>query len=200
MLNLRTKKSNAPRFWNTFKEWASRTNTGLTPVDRLEFEVNQILSRYFSGVYANIKINVDGKYELMFTVEGIPRHFTKVFEILDNAPEMELWTWQAFRPKDRHLKKVTHQGSTLNLDDAYFEYAKDRAKLGIKVYIRGFRPEADQELICFRLIDRFIGELEVYKKIKWIDLQPLDEDLIFKYFPLSYLPKIIEGYDLEINN
>ncbi len=200
MLKLRTKKSNAQRFWNTFKEWATRTNTSETPVDRLEFEVNQILSRYFNGVFAHLRVTVDGKYELMFTVHGIPRHFPKVFEILDNSPELEFWTWQAFRPKDRHLKKVTYKGSTLHIDDAYFEYAKDRAKLGIRVYVRGFRHDSEQELICYRLIDRFIGELEVYEKIKWIDLQPLDEDFIYKYFPLSHLPTIIEGYDQEINN
>lgn len=200
MFNFRTRSTNAQKFWAEFENWNLATQTAREPIDRLEFEVNSMLSRYFSGVYAILKIDLNAEYELMFTVNGMPRHFNKVFEIIQVAPVLKLWKWKAFRPGDTQLKEVNFAGATLKLSDCYFEYAKDRAKIGIRVFVRGYGKGSIEDAICYRLIDRFVGELEVYEKIKWIHLKPLDEVLVSQHFPLSHLPTVIDGFDLEINN
>ncbi|MFT4679288.1 MAG: hypothetical protein ACI9RU_002187 [Litorivivens sp.] len=200
MFNFRTKITGAQKFWREFSAWESAKNMAHEPIDRLDFEINTMLSKHFSGVYAVLKMDTKSNYELMFTVNGMPRHVKKIFGIIEAAPEIKLWQWQAFRPRDPGLKQVAYKGDILKLSDAYFEYAKDRAKLGIKVFVRGYGNGGIDDGICYCLIDRFIGELEVYEKIKWIDLQPLDENLVLQHFPLSHLPNIINGYDLEINN
>ncbi|PWJ32691.1 hypothetical protein [Sediminitomix flava] len=192
------KKSKEQVFWEWFKENNASFYSGVDNqfereklFDELQFQlkkVNSDLAFEFSPIHEN------GIREFIVSAEGVKEIFPIVEQLIDKAPELENWKFNAFRqriPGDNFSIEV---GSVkINYSDIYFRYKDGNyGDIGIELNIRNYNGEAEIINATYILLDGLIGEYDITMGIDWIDWVKLDDTNINQLLPITDLRNLID--------
>ncbi len=175
------KESKEEKFWNWFEK---NQETYYSEIENLE-----IREKIFNELSKNLKkINEDLVFEFSpihenkireFTIsaEGIKDLFPVVEKLIEKAPKLKNWKFNAFRqriPGDEF--EIQYGDLKIGYSDIYYRSEHDNGKLGIELNIRNFDGKGQTQNAIYILLDGLIGEYDVTTKIGWIEWVKLDEN------------------------
>lgn len=175
------KKSKEEKFWNWF---VKNEQTYFNSVDNLEIreKIFDDLSENLSKVNSDLVFEFSPKHntgirELTISAEGIEENFPIVKKLVEKAPKLDNWKFNAFRqriPGDDFA--IQYGDLKITYSDIFFKSENDNGKLGIQLHIRGYDGKGQTKNAIYILLDGLIGEYDVATKIGWIDWVKLDEE------------------------
>ncbi len=149
--------------------------------------INNDLVFEFSPVRDN------GKRELSISADGIKSVFQSVIDIVDMAPELSNWIFNAFRqavPGDELLLRFGPD-FTLGYSDIFFYYNMAGSKIDIQLYIKGYDGSNRFKNAMYVLLDGLIGEYNTETKLGIIDFKSQEEQAGKSVQPFIALRDII---------
>ena len=192
------------QFWNWFKD-KNKAYTFLNSVDgvikeKLLNDFLEQLSKYCDKIYFEIGGYPDEDQELIITAEGDKDYFEKVEKLIDAAPQIEGWTFIAFKqPMVGHFKSKW-EDLELNTADMWFLplSSENPNDLGIRVYLKNHDLIKDSEYLTplvFKMLDTILGEKSFAIDIDYVDtdLQPYEPEEEGMYQILE-LPDYIKSH------
>ena len=196
--SLFNKQPKEDKFWNWF------TKNQQTYYD--EIENLEIRERIFSDLSTELKkvhqdlvfefspIHENGIREFTVSAEGMKELFPIVEKLIDKAPIIENWQFNAFRqriPGDDF--EIQYGDFKIGYSDIYFRYVDGQyGKLGIELNIRNYDGNGQTQNAIYILLDGLIGEYDITMGIDWIDWVKLDESNIENLNPISSLRTLID--------
>jgi hypothetical protein len=191
------------QFWNWFKDY-NKSYTFLNSVDEniQEQLLDKLLERlhnYCGKIYFEIGGFPDEDQELIITAEGDKAYFDKVEHLINNAPEIEGWTFIAFKPAMPDHFKSKWDALELDTEDMWFlplsnEKTQD---LGIRVYFNNqdlIKDNATLIPLLYKMLDTIVGEKSFALDIKYVDTDLLPDKPEEGLYPILELPKYIEWH------
>ncbi|OGS74622.1 MAG: hypothetical protein A3G95_09165 [Flavobacteria bacterium RIFCSPLOWO2_12_FULL_31_7] len=175
------KESKEEKFWNWFEK---NQETYYSEIENLE-----IREEIFSELTKNLKkVNEDLVFEFSpihennvreFTIsaEGMKELFPIVEKLIEKAPKLKNWKFNAFRqriPGDDF--EIQYGDLKIGYSDIYYRSENDNGKLGIELNIKNFDDEAQTQNAIYILLDGLIGVYDVTTKIGWIEWVKLNEN------------------------
>ena len=175
------KETKEEKFWKWFEK---NQETYYSEIENLE-----IREKIFNELSKNLKkINEDLVFEFSpihennireFTIsaEGIKDLFPVVEKLIEKAPKLKNWKFNAFRqriPGDEF--EIQYGDLKIGYSDIYYRSKNDNGKLGIELNIRNFDGKAQTQNAIYILLDGLIGEYDVTTKIGWIEWVMLNEN------------------------
>lgn len=168
------KKSSNETFW----EWFSKNADVYFHFEkdqnalffRLKSELEKIhldLTFQFSPIFE------DGTRELVISADGIKSIFPVVTNLIQQASTLKNWKIVAFRQPNKDVTQINYQDLTINLDDVFFQYAKDNGKIELELNIRGFYESPEWTAATFILLDNVLGEYHTEMSLSNIDRKVL---------------------------
>ncbi|MCF8713742.1 hypothetical protein JM658_02795 [Joostella atrarenae] len=196
--SLFTKQTKEDKFWNWF---AKNQKVYYDEIENLEIrerifselstelkKINQDLVFEFSPIYKN------GIREFTVSAEGIKDLFPTVEKLIEKAPEIKNWQFNAFRQRipgdDIHIQ---YGDFKIGYSDIYFRYIDGQyGKLGIELNISDYDGNNQTKNAVYILLDGLIGEYDITMGIDWIDWVKLDESNIENLNPITSLRTLID--------
>ena len=175
------KETKEEKFWKWFEK---NQETYYSEIENLE-----IREKIFNELSKNLKkINEDLVFEFSpihennireFTIsaEGIEDLFPIVEKLIEKAPKLKNWKFNAFRqriPGDEF--EIQYGDLKIGYSDIYYRSKDDNGKLGIELNIRNFDGKGQTQNAIYILLDGLIGEYDVTTKIGWIEWVKLNEN------------------------
>ena len=192
------------QFWNWFEE----NNKAYTFLDSVDDEVKEKLideflerlHKFCNGIYFEIGGPPDGNLELIITAEGNKKHFDKVEELINSAPQINGWSFIAFKPPmEGHFKSKWGE-LELNTEDLWFRPLsnKNNSDLGLRIYLKNYDLIENKKFLMtmlYKMLDTIVGEKSFAQDISYVDadLQP-DEPEKNGIHPILKLPAYIKWY------
>ncbi len=191
------KESKEEKFWNWFEK---NQETYYSEIENLE-----IREEIFSELTKNLKkVNEDLVFEFSpihennvreFTIsaEGMKELFPIVEKLIEKAPKLKNWKFNAFRqriPGDDF--EIQYGDLKIGYSDIYYRSENDNGKLGIELNIKNFDDEAQTQNAIYILLDGLIGEYDVTTKIGWIEWVKLNENEMENLKPIIELRNEID--------
>lgn len=191
------KESKEEKFWNWFEK---NQKTYYSEIENLE-----IREKIFNELSKNLKkINEDLVFEFSpidknnvreFTIsaEGIKDLFPVVEKLIEKAPKLKNWKFNAFRqriPGDEF--EIQYGDLKIGYSDIYYRSENDNGKLGIELNIKNFDGKGQTKNAIYILLDGLIGEYDVTTKIGWIEWVKLNENEIENLKPIIELRNEID--------
>ena len=175
------KESKEEKFWNWFEK---NQETYYSEIENLE-----IREKIFNELSKNLKkINEDLVFEFSpihknnireFTIsaEGIKDLFPVVEKLIEKAPKLKNWKFNAFRQRISGDEfEIQYGDLKIGYSDIYYRSEDDNGKLGIELNIRNFDGKGQTQNAIYILLDGLIGEYDVTTKIGWIEWVKLNEN------------------------
>jgi len=196
--SLFNKESKEEKFWNWFSK---HQKTYYTEIENLEIrekifnELSSELKKVNSDlVFEFSPIHENGIREFTISAEGIKELFPIVENLVEKAPEIEKWQFNAFRqriPGDDF--EIQYGDIKIGYSDIYFRYKDgEYGKLGIELNIKDYNGEGQTQNAIYILLDGLIGEYDITMGIDWIEWVKLDESNIENLNPITGLPTLID--------
>jgi hypothetical protein len=195
--SLFNKQSKEEKFWNWFTK---NQETYYNDVENLEIrdEIFNNLSENLTKIHPDLvfefsPIHENKVREMSISADGIKDAFPSVIKLIEKAPKLNNWQFNAFRqriPGDDY--EIQYGDIKIGYDDIFFRYADDNGKVGIELNIRNYDNEPQTQNAIYVLLDGLIGEYDVTMGIGWIDWKKLDEDEIENLNPLTSLRVLID--------
>ncbi len=191
------KESKEEKFWNWF---IKNQDVYYNEVENLE-----IREKIFDDLSNNLKkINSDlvfefspkhdnGIREFTISAEGIKEIFPIVEKLIQKAPKLENWKFNAFRqriPGDEF--EIQYGDLKIGYSDIFFKSENDDGKFGVELHIRDYNNKGQTQNAIYILLDGLIGEYDVTTKIGWIEWVKLDEKNIENLRPIIELRNVID--------
>lgn len=206
-------KNTTPKaFWDWFIENVHHINN-ITEVCSEEFgewyhRVNAQLKKYIGASTANIMgRNNDGTAFLTVSAAGIEEKFERVEQLVNSAPYIEGWVFNAFIPPCRPGKSLVETFGNFGFDpyDCWFEPPTEwesYEKLHLFIYIKmPQRPPSAMYFAMQALIENVLGEWAAAHYIDEVFVIGNIEDLSIKerekLANLVHLPSWIERFQLS---
>lgn len=191
------KKSKEEKFWDWFEK---NQETYYSEIENLEIrekifneltknlnKVNEDLVFEFGGIDEN---NVR---EFIISAEGIKELFPVVEKLIEKAPELKNWKFNAFRQRvSGDYVKIKYDDFEIGYSDIYYRSENDNGKLGIELNIKNYDGKGQTKNAVFILLDSLLGEYDVATKIGWIDWVRFDENEIKNLKPIIELRNEID--------
>jgi hypothetical protein len=195
-------KAKEEEFWKWFQNNSDRylsldkSNRGI-----LFKELNQEIKKIDPNLTFEFGPKLgDGLREFIISANGIKESFPAVRKLVDAAPNIPKWAIIAFRQPKPSYKQITFKGITVHFDDVYFAYCKDKGKIGLELYIRGYEDSRDWIATTFLLLDMVLGEFDTEMSISWIERKGLNEKEIGTFYKIHDLPTLVDDYKREFGN
>ncbi len=192
------KQQKEDKFWNWF------TKNQMTYYN--EIENLEIREKIFNELSTELKknhqdlvfefspIHENGIREFTVSAEGIKQLFPIVEKLIEKAPEIENWQFNAFRqriPGDKF--EIQYGDLKVGYSDIYFRYVDgEYGKLGIELNIRNFDDSGQSKNAIYILLDGLIGEYDITIGLDWIEWVKLDESNIDNLNPITSLRTLID--------
>lgn len=192
------------QFW----EWFEENNKAYTFLDSVDHEVKEKLidellerlHRFSDGIYFEIGGPPDGNRELIITAEGNKKYFQKVEELIDSAPQINGWSFIAFKPPMAGHFKSKWSELELNTEDLWFRPLsnKNNPDLGVRIYLKNYDLIENKKLLMtmlYKILDTIVGEKCFAQDISYVDadVRP-DEPEKKGIHPILKLPAFIKWY------
>ena len=191
------KESKEEKFWNWFEK---NQETYYSEIENLEIreeifneltknlkKVNEDLVFEFSPIHEN---NVR---EFTISAEGMKELFPIVEKLIEKAPKLKNWKFNAFRqrvPGDDF--EIQYGDLKIGYSDIYYRSENDNEKLGIELNIKDYNGNGQTQNAIYILLDGLIGEYDVTTKIGWIEWVKLDNNEIKNLKPIIELRNEID--------
>lgn len=192
------KSSKKDEFWNWFMKYQK---TYYNEIENLEIrktifndlwtelrKVHPDLAFEFSPIHEN------GIREFTVSAEGVKELFPIVEKLIESAPKIENWQFNAFRqrvPGDEF--EIKYGELKISYSDIYFRYADGPyGKLGIELNIRDYDGNVQTQNATYILLDGLLGEYDVTMGIDWIEWVKLEESNIENLNPLTSLRTLLD--------
>ena len=191
------KESKEEKFWNWFEK---NQETYYSEIENLEIreeifneltknlkKVNEDLVFEFSPIHEN---NVR---EFTISAEGMKELFPIVEKLIEKAPKLKNWKFNAFRqrvPGDDF--EIQYGDLKIGYSDIYYRSENDNGKLGIELNIKDYNGNGQTQNAIYILLDGLIGEYDVTTKIGWIEWVKLDNNEIKNLKPIIELRNEID--------
>lgn len=192
-------------FWNWFQSNSERL-TMLNDLDEgqqqmLLDELQHELNRYCEGLTYEISEQTKNGRTMTISAEGDMDLFENVVELVDNAPDIDWWEFEAFKqPKGKGLK-VFFDKYKFETKDMYFMHLENEEEpdiLGVRValpnHIEG--DEYDDQLVgVYVTLEALIGEFDCATLIGYMETVPLPKEPFKEgYKPLDDFPEFVEWF------
>lgn len=191
------KESKEEKFWNWFEK---NQETYYSEIENLEIreqifdeltknlkKVNKDLVFEFSPIHEN---NVR---EFTISAEGMKELFPIVEKLIEKAPKLKNWKFNAFRqriPGDDF--EIQYGDLKIGYSDIYYRSENDNGKLGIELNIKDYNGNGQTQNAIYILLDGLIGEYDVTTKIGWIEWVKLNKNEIKNLKPIIELRNEID--------
>ncbi len=187
-------------FWDWLARNTGRVQTRLKRESQSDAQAVEIATRFekaFPGLTWEISPADRGPWMFCISANGDRALFPRIERAVREAPKIEGWTIQAFRPRGALEATITMDGQTLGCDDIWCEVERIKGGISLVLHIRGVTPETEESMsnAALVLLDNAVGEYDAATKIGRLDLALLEgrprgrED----FFPLRDLPAFLDG-------
>jgi len=198
---IRLLKTTEERFWYWFSKNSDKYLHFENNQDHLFQELKVELEKIDSNLTFEFSpILENGTREFVISADGIKSSFPTVINLVKYAPILKDWRIIAFRQPHKEVTQISFQGLNIDLKDIFFCYIKDNGKIGLELHIKDFYESPAWTGISFVLLDTLLGEYNAEMCLSWIEKKLLIKDDASSLTPITDLPKIIEEYNLELNN
>lgn len=202
-------------FWNWFTEHNEQlTMLGdLSEEDRKRLldEMQDKLTEYCEGLYYELGEPTTNGRKLTFTAEGDSELFRYVFDLVDNAPELDWWEFEAFKqPKGKALRVQFDQYhfDTAQMHFMQLECEEEPDIVGLRIALpptlskegkrRSTESEDDLLVGVYVTIEALIGEFDCATLIGYIETCAAPKEPFKEGFrPLDDLPEFIEWFKAQ---
>lgn len=196
--SLSNKRSKEEKFWN----WFSKSqDTFYHEIENLEVrdEILTDLKSELNKVHPNLvfefsPIHENGVREFTISAEGVKDFFPYVEGLIEKAPEIKNWQFNAFRqriPGDD--LQIQYGDLNIGYSDIYFRYQDGKyGEIGIELNIRDFDESPQTQNAIYILLDGLIGEYDITLGLDWIEWVKLDESNIENLNPITSLRGLID--------
>jgi hypothetical protein len=192
-------KASGKAFWIWLADNTARVQAGIKrDADQMAEEVGDQFEKSYPGLVWEISPSDRGKPWLFcVSANGDRDLFPRVRQAVDEAPKVNGWTIQAFRPRGEVDSTITLNGQTLDGDDVWCEVERARGGgVNLVLHIRGVTEETEDVLTnaAMILMDNAIGEYDSVMKIANLDLALLEDKPRPRedFFPLRDLPAFLD--------
>lgn len=143
---------------------------------------------------------VNEKRDFIISADGVESVFPEVVALKDCAPDLELFSVIAFRPRTYQEDQVVEMdGIFLSYEDVYFQYELTDLPIDVNIYIRDYDGKDNRYIHAyFILLDTLIGEYDAVTLIGDTHVYPLDETEIPDLIPITKIVGLID--DLSLSN
>lgn len=191
------KESKEEKFWNWFEK---NQETYYSEIENLKIreEIFNELTKNLKKVNEDLvfefsPIHEDNVRELTISAEGIKELFPIVEKLIEKAPKLKNWKFNAFRqriPGDDF--EIQYGDLKIGYSDIYYRSENDNGKLGIELNIKNYDGKGQTQNAIYILLDGLIGEYDVTTKIEWIEWIKLDKNEIKNLKPIIELRNEID--------
>ena len=196
-----SKKSIQDAFWVWFKKNSDAYFHFERNQDFLFHNLKSELNKIHSDlVFEFSPILQDGKREFVISADGIKSIFPVVETLTAKAPSLDKWHIVAFRQPRKEINQITYDNLTIYFDDVFFRYGKDNGQIALELNIRGFYESPEWTGATFILLDNVLGEYHTEMSLSRIEKRLLNEQEVKDLYPITDLPKVVQGYYSELNN
>jgi hypothetical protein len=188
-------------FWKWFLENKSKfdniNNLNEEETDYLLEEMLDELKKYSNGVFFEIGGHPDEfTKELIFTAEGDLEYFDDVELLVKAAPQIDKWEIIAFKQPLNEEFATNWHGIKLNTEEMFFKIVSDEETFedGVKICLSNYDKVKNEEMletIVLKMLDSIIGEVNLAKKIDYIEISGYDRNDL-EQRPVNELLKYID--------
>ncbi|HVU97999.1 MAG TPA: hypothetical protein VHE34_22400 [Puia sp.] len=167
-------------FWN----WFTKNQTAYTFLASIDESVKEELlnnlldqlHKYCDQLYFEIGGFPDEEQELVITAEGNKDYFTKVEELVSDAPSINGWSFVAFKQPTRDQFNSKWGDIELNSQDIWFIplESKISTEIGIRVYVPNYdqiRENESSKPLLLKMIDTILGEKSFAEDLAYIEFE-----------------------------
>lgn len=190
-------------FWQWFQDHSDRLmaidNLPPEEAQALLYHLDEKLTQYSPGVSFEIGDLCPSGRTFLLTAEGDTDYFADVQALYDTAPEIDWWTFEAFRPGKGARTYIIYEGVRYDSRNYYFipmENTETPQQIGIMVGIQNHNPKDENQLFgVFTLIEAMLGEYECGTLLGFLDTTALlDHPENSDFIPLEKLPEFVEWH------
>jgi hypothetical protein len=158
------------------------------------------LHNYSDKLYFEIGGFPDEDQELIITAEGDKNYFGKVEELINAAPQIDDWTFIAFKPAMLENFKSKWDDLELDTENMWFLPLSNNKnqELGIRVCFSNQDLVKDNETLTpllYKMLDTIVGEKAFALDIHYVDTDLLPDNPEKEgLYPILELPRYIEWH------
>lgn len=190
-------------FWKWFVENAERM-TMLNDIDEgqqqmLLDELQHQLDMYCEGLTYEISEQTQKGRTMTISAEGDMDLFEYVVDLVDNAPDVDWWEFEAFKqPKGKGLK-VYFDKYKFDTKEMYFMQLENEEEpdiLGVRVAIPNPVKDDDDQLVgVYVTLEALIGEFDCATLVGYLEAVPLPKEPFKEGFkPLDEFPEFVAWF------
>lgn len=164
------------------------------------------LHQYSDKLFFEIGGHPDEEQDLIITAEGNTNYFSKVEELVGQAPRLKDWNIIAFKPPKEFGFITQYNDITLDPRQMWFTPLNNPDAphlIGLKMFLKNFDPKKEQEYLFATSIalDNILGEQSNAENIAHIEVENIssklqEENLI----EVSELPNYIRWAKRQTDN
>lgn len=195
MMYFFNKQSKEEKFWSWFvKNQQDYYTDDIEYIEKLFSKLSNQLQKVNSELAFEFSpIGINGLKELSISAEGLKEFFPVVINLIDYAPKILNWKFNAFRQKvEGDDYEININNINLKYSDIYFRHGSDNGKIGIELNIRNYDSQPQTQNAIYLLLDGLLGEYNVTMNIGWIDWVILDENNINRLRPFTDLRYLLD--------
>lgn len=149
--------------------------------DNVLTPISSQLSKLYEGIYLLTGMQNGETAEIILSPEGDVKLFAIVEQIIEEAPDVQGWTFTALKPAIRNIDfEINAYGQAFNLQNTFFKpfvstNYPDNVNL---IFSHEHITEENQNQIgngIFILLDNYLGELEAATLIDNVEIAPYTE-------------------------
>ena len=162
-------------------------------------ELQHELDRYCEGLTYEMSEQTKNGRTLTISAEGDMDLFEQVVNLIDNAPDVDWWEFEAFKqPKGKGLK-VTFDKYKFDTSKMYFmqlENEEEPEILGVRVALPKVVKDDDDQLVgVYVTLEALIGEFDCATLIGYLDTVEIPKEPFKEGFkPLDDFPEFVEWF------
>jgi hypothetical protein len=168
------------KFWDWF---VKNENTYHSQIENLEIResIFDKLSKHLARIHPDLAyefspILENGIREFTISADGIKDQFPIVKQLIEKAPTIANWKFNAFRQRvPGNDLTIEYPSFKIGYSDLYFRFSDKNDQLGIELNIKDFKDNGETKNAIYILLDGLIGEYDVTMGIDWIEWVKLDE-------------------------
>lgn len=174
-------------FWDWFISVENHIYNNLEKdTDNIAFDITEHLSKIHPDLAFEIPFDMeDNERILIISADGNIELFDTVITLVENAPIIDNWRIQPFRPRLHQRNQIIDlAGISLDYNDIYFKYKIIDRQLDLDVYINGYDGKDNRYVhLYFLVLDSLIGEYDAVTIIKETRVHPLNKKQDLLDFP-----------------
>lgn len=164
----------------------------------LETALQEQLTRYCDGLSYEMGAPTANGRTLTFTAEGDTDLFRHLVELVDHAPDLDWWDFQAFKQPMGTELKVRFDRYLFDTRKMYFqqlECEEEPEMLGLRVAVEGPHSDEDFQVGVYVTLEALLGEFDCATLLGYVETVPLPAEPFKSGFqPLDDLPRFAEWF------